>query len=57
MVLIAGKITLSYAPNGPECCGVVMARNDSGDSTGAFCPLRATPPPAGATANDSYGHF
>jgi hypothetical protein len=36
--------------------GAAMARNDSRDSTGAFCPLRATPPP-GSTANDSYGHF
>jgi hypothetical protein len=41
MVLIGGKITLSYAPNGPVCCGVVMPRNVSGESTGAFWPLRA----------------
>jgi hypothetical protein len=47
MVLIGGKFTLSYAPNGPECCGVVMARNDSGDSTGAFSPSWDLPhPPA-----------
>ena len=41
---LAGRAHVSHAAGYPRALPVVRARNDSGESTGAFCPLRATQP-------------